>query len=76
MKEYNTIKELREKTAVNYGNYNIKDNIIKFDFVVLDKYPMPFELEIITPELLRDKDGREYHFVPVDEERLKGLPEL
>lgn len=76
LKKYRTIKELQDKTTVNYGSYTIEENLIKFDFVVLDKYPMHFELEIITPELLRDKDGRQYHFVPVEEEKLKGLPEL
>ena len=76
LQKYKTIKELLDKTTVNYGSYTIEGRLIKFDFVVLNKYPMHFELEIITPELLKDKDGRYYHFIPVDEEKLKGLPEL
>jgi hypothetical protein len=77
LKKFNTIEELQEKTDTNYGQYVIEDNIIKCDFIVLNKYPMHFELEIITPVLLRDKeDGMDYHFVPVEEEKLKGLPEL
>ncbi len=54
----------------------IEGNIIKFDYSILEKYPMHFGLVIISPELLKDKDGLEYHFIPVDEEKLKGLPEL
>ena len=68
---------LLKDTSTAYGKYLLKDdNIIVFKYRVMDTWDMEFELEIITPELLKDKDGRYYHFIPVDEEKLKGLPEL
>ncbi len=76
LKKYQTIKELQNKTSVNYGNIKITNNKVQFSYIALEEFPMHFELEIISPELLKDKDGRKYHFVPVDEEKLKGLPEF
>lgn len=69
--------ELLKDTSTPYGRYRIKENDkVECNYRLMDKWNMEFELEIITPELLKDKDGREYRFVPVDEEKLKGLPEL
>ena len=71
-----TKEDLLKDTSTPYGHYCIKEkNKIELKYRLMDKWDMHFELEIITPELLRDKDGREYHFVPVDEKRLKGMPE-
>ena len=70
-----TKEELLKDTSSPYGQYCIKENkIIQFKYRLMDKWDMSFELEIITPELLRDKDGREYHFVAVEDEKLEGLP--
>jgi len=70
-------EELLKDTSTTYGKYYLKkDNKIHFSHRVMDMWDMEFELELISSELLKDKDGVEYHFIPVDEEKLKGLPEL
>lgn len=72
-----TKEDLLKDTSIPYGYYHIKkNNKIEFKYRLMNKWDMSFELEIITPELLKDKEGRGYHFVPVDKEKLKELPKI
>lgn len=74
LKKYRTIKELLNETTVNFGTYAIIDELVTFEYVVLDKYHMKFELEIVSAELLKDLKGRLFHFIQIENKKFENLP--
>ncbi len=82
-KSYNFVKFLKshsselliKDSSIAFGNYIIENNNkILLHYKLLNCWDMNFELDIISSNILSDKDGRKFTYIPVDDPEFENLP--